>query len=78
MLLPQFILTFSSNSQQDALFHCITYDYSCADWEGLLDHLRNIPWEGSLKLVSDIFYQIFIFSPNDSPCKTMKNNFSFI
>ena len=21
-----------SNSQQDALFHCIAYDYSCADW----------------------------------------------
>ena len=26
----------------------------------------------SLKLVSAIFYQIFIFSPNDSPSKTMK------
>ena len=22
---------FPSNSQQDALFHCIGYDYSCAD-----------------------------------------------
>ena len=22
---------FSSNSQWDALFHCIAYDYSCAD-----------------------------------------------
>ena len=28
-----------------------------------------------LKLVSTIFYQIFIFSPNDSPSKTMKNIF---
>ena len=28
-----------------------------------------------LKLVSAIFYQIFIFSPNDSPLKTMKNVF---
>ena len=27
------------------------------------------------KLVSAIFYQIFIFSPNDSPSKTMKNVF---
>ena len=26
----------------------------------------------SLKLGSAIFYQIFIFSPNDSPLKTMK------
>ena len=28
-----------------------------------------------LKLVSAIFYQMFIFSPNDSPLKTMKNVF---
>ena len=32
----------------------------------------------SLKLVSAIFYQIFIFSSNDSPSKTMKNVFYFI
>ena len=32
----------------------------------------------SLKLVSAIFYQISIFSPNDSPSKTMKNLFYFI
>ena len=32
----------------------------------------------NLKLVSAIFYQIFIFSPNDSPSKTMKNVFCFI
>ena len=31
-----------------------------------------------LKLVSAIFYQIFIFSPNDSPLKTMRNIFYFI
>ena len=31
-----------------------------------------------LKLVSAIFYQIFIFSPNDSPLKTVKNIFYFI
>ena len=31
-----------------------------------------------LKLVSTIFYQIFIFSPNDSPSKTMKNVICFI
>ena len=27
---------FLSNSKQDALFHCIAYDYSCADWDGLV------------------------------------------
>ena len=32
----------------------------------------------SLELVSAIFYQIFIFSPKDSPLKTMKNVFYFI
>ena len=31
-----------------------------------------------LKLLSTIFYQIFIFSPNDSSSKTMKNIFYFI
>ena len=31
-----------------------------------------------LKLVSAIFYQIYIFSPNDSHLKTMKNVFYFI
>ena len=31
-----------------------------------------------LKLVSAIFYQIFIFSPNCSPLKTMNNIFYFI
>ena len=30
-----------------------------------------------LKLESTIFYQIFIFSPNDSSSKTMKNVFLF-
>ena len=30
-----------------------------------------------LKLVYAIFSQIFILSPNDSPSKTMKNDFKF-
>ena len=36
---------FPSNSQWDALFHCIACDYSCANWDGLCDHLRDVPWE---------------------------------
>ena len=36
---------FPSNSQRDAPFHRIAYDYSCADWDGLRDHLRDLPWE---------------------------------
>ena len=41
---------FPLNSQWDALFHCIAYDYSCADWDGLCDHLRDVPWEDIFKL----------------------------
>ena len=29
-------------SKWDAPFHCIVYNYSHADWNGLSDHLRNI------------------------------------
>ena len=43
-------IDFPSNSQRDALFHCIAYDYSCTDWEGLHDHLRDVPWEDIFKL----------------------------
>ena len=34
---------FPSNLQRDAAFHCIAYDYSRADWDGLCDHLRDVP-----------------------------------
>ena len=43
-------IDFPINSKQDALFHCIAYDYSCADWDGLHDHLRDVPWEDIFKL----------------------------
>ena len=39
-----------SNSQRDTLFHRIAYEYSCADWDGLCDHLRDNPWEDIFKL----------------------------
>ena len=43
-------IDFPSYSQRDALFHRLAYDYSHADWDGLRDHLRDVPWEGNLKL----------------------------
>ena len=43
-------IDFPSNSQRDAPFHRITYDYSRADWDGLRDHLRHVPWEDVFKL----------------------------
>ena len=39
-----------SNSQRDAPFHCIAYDYSRADWDSLRDHLRDVPWEAIFEL----------------------------
>ena len=43
-------IDFLSNSKLDAPFHCITYDYSLADWDGLHDHLRDILWDDIFKL----------------------------
>ena len=41
---------FPTNSKQDVPFHWIAYDYSRADWDGLRDHLRDVPWEDIFKL----------------------------
>ena len=43
-------IDFRTNSQWDTPFHCIAYDYSCADWDGLHDHLRDVPWEDIFQL----------------------------
>ena len=43
-------IDFPSNSQRDAPFHRIAYDYSHADWDGFRDHLRDVPWEDIFKL----------------------------
>ena len=43
-------IDFPLNSKQDAPFHRIAYDYSRADWDGLRDHLRDVPWEDIFKL----------------------------
>ena len=43
-------IDFPQNSQQDALFHCLAYGYSLADWNGLCDHFRDVPWEDIFEL----------------------------
>ena len=43
-------IDFPSYSQQNASFHSIAYDYSRANWDGLCDHLRDVPWEDIFKL----------------------------
>ena len=39
----------SAKLKRDAKFHRIAYYYSRADWDGLRDHLRNVPWDGIFK-----------------------------
>ena len=43
-------IDFPTFSLRDAPFHRIAYDYSHADWDGLRDHLRDVPWENIFKL----------------------------
>ena len=43
-------IDFPINSKQDIPFHCVAYDYFHADWDGLHDHLRGVPWEDIFKL----------------------------
>ena len=43
---------FPSNSKWDTPFHRIAYDYSCTDWEGLRDQLRDAVWKDIFKLSS--------------------------
>ena len=40
-----------SNSQQDAQFHCLAYDHSRADWDGLHYYLIDVKGRISLNLV---------------------------
>ena len=41
---------FPINSKQDTPFHRVAYDYSRADWDGLCDHLRDVPWKDIFQL----------------------------
>ena len=43
-------IDFRINAKQDTPFHHVAYDYSWADWDGLRDHLRHVPWEDIFKL----------------------------
>ena len=43
-------IDFPSNLQWNTQFHRIVYEYSHADWDGLSDHLIDVPWEDIFKL----------------------------
>ena len=47
-------IDFPINSQQDAPFHRIAYDFFHADWDGIRDHLRDAPWEDIFKLGASV------------------------
>ena len=42
-------IDFPSNSQKDVPFHRIAYEYSRADWDGLHDRLKDVPWKDVFK-----------------------------
>ena len=52
-------IDFPNNSQQHAPFHRIAYDCSCANWDGLHDHLRDVPWEDIFKLGASAATEFF-------------------
>ena len=43
-------IDFPTYSKRNASFHCIAFDYSRTDWDGLRDHLRDVTWEDIFKL----------------------------
>ena len=43
---------FLSNSKGDTPFRCTACDYSHADCDGLLEHLKDIQWEDTFKFSS--------------------------
>ena len=43
-------IDFLVKSKKDTPFHRVAYDYSRADWDGLRNHLRDVPWEDIFKL----------------------------
>ena len=43
-------IDFPLNAKEDTPFHRMAYDYSRTDWDGLRDHLRDVPWEDIFKL----------------------------
>ena len=51
-----------SNSKWDAPFHCIAYDYSRADWDGLCDHLGDVPWEDIVNFVGGFRLELMYIS----------------
>ena len=41
---------FLSTSKEDPPVHLTAFYYSCDDWDGLWDHLRDVPWKNIFKV----------------------------
>ena len=57
-------IDFPTNSQHDAPFYHITYDYSCGNWDGLRDHLRDVPWEEVVNFFEWVQVGINVYIPH--------------
>ena len=66
-------IDYLSDSICDARFYCIAYDYSHAYWNGLHDHLKDLPWENIFRLGAStaacefnewIQIRIYVYIPN--------------
>ena len=61
-------------------FHRIAY--SCADWDGLRDHLRDVPWQDIFKLnegkstIPPLFNGLEVLSSPSDKAKLFAKNFS--
>ena len=47
-------INFLSNLKRDTSLRCVTYDFSCADWDNHHDHLRDALWEDIFKLGASV------------------------
>ena len=75
-------IDFPSNLQQDPLLHQITYGCSCADWDGLHDHVRDAPWEDIFKLsasatASEFCVWVQVYIPHQSIRSNLTNLHGF-
>ena len=55
-----FSIDFPPNLQKHVPFHRIAYDYSRVDWDGLCDHLIDVPCEDIFKLSASLLLVIFV------------------
>ena len=45
-------IDFPTNSKRNASFNRINYGYSCADWDCLCYHLKDVLWEDIFKFIA--------------------------